>query len=61
MLGTTRLTKVQRLVLGIIVLLVVDLIWVGSSELTEVIFTSKKKEIYRSHDWSFDYGMGCVG
>lgn len=43
MLGTTRLTKVQRLVLGIIVLLVVDLIWVGSSELTEVIFTSKKK------------------
>ncbi|XP_076089175.1 solute carrier family 35 member F5-like [Mytilus galloprovincialis] len=38
MLGTTRLTKVQRLVLGIIVLLVVDLIWVGSSELTEYLF-----------------------
>lgn len=38
MLGTTNLTKVQRLVLGIIVLLLVDLIWVGSSELTEYLF-----------------------
>ena len=39
MFGLTGLTKAQRLVLGVIVLLVVDLIWVASSELTEVCVT----------------------
>lgn len=36
MFGLHGLSKVKRLVLGIFVLLVVDLIWVASSELTEV-------------------------
>ncbi|CAH1788708.1 unnamed protein product [Owenia fusiformis] len=38
MFGLVNLTRTQRLVLGIFVLLVVDLIWVASSELTEYIF-----------------------
>lgn len=36
MFGLHGLSKVKRLILGICVLLVVDLIWVASSELTEV-------------------------
>lgn len=42
MLETRKLSKTRRLVLGVIVLLVVDLIWVGSSELTEYIFNKEK-------------------
>lgn len=38
MFGLHGLSKVKRLILGICVLLVVDLIWVASSELTEYIF-----------------------
>ena len=36
MFGLINLTRAQRLVLGIFVLLLVDIIWVASSELTEV-------------------------
>ena len=36
MFGLTGLTKQQRFVLGIFVLLIVDIIWVASSELTKV-------------------------
>lgn len=39
MFGLTGLTKSQRLVLGVIVLIIVDLIWVASSELTKVGLT----------------------
>ena len=39
MFGLTGLSKQQRLVLGIFVLLIVDIIWVASSELTKVIFS----------------------
>ncbi|XP_048775113.2 solute carrier family 35 member F5-like isoform X2 [Ostrea edulis] len=38
MFGLHGLSKVKRLLLGIFVLLVVDLIWVASSEVTEYIF-----------------------
>lgn len=33
----SMLTKTQRLILGLFVLLLVDVIWVSSSELTKVI------------------------
>ena len=36
MFGLTGLSKQQRFVLGIFVLLIVDIIWVASSELTRV-------------------------
>jgi hypothetical protein len=36
MFGLAGLTKPQRLVLGVVVLIIVDLIWVASSELTKV-------------------------
>ncbi|XP_071103669.1 solute carrier family 35 member F5-like [Haliotis cracherodii] len=51
MLGLSGLSKVQRLVLGIVVLLIVDLIWVASSELTEYIFknTDFKKPFFTSY------------
>ncbi|XP_053373579.1 solute carrier family 35 member F5-like isoform X1 [Mercenaria mercenaria] len=38
MFGLAGLTKSQRLVLGVIVLIIVDLIWVASSELTKYLF-----------------------
>lgn len=38
MFGLTGLTKQQRFVLGIFVLLIVDIIWVASSELTRSLF-----------------------
>lgn len=36
MIGVSGLTHAQRLALGVLVLLIVDIIWVASSELTEV-------------------------
>lgn len=42
MLAMSTLSRTQRLVLGIFVLLLVDVIWVASSELTEFIFNDKK-------------------
>lgn len=36
------LTKSQRLILGLIVLLLVDIIWVSSSEITEYIYNNEK-------------------
>ncbi|KAK3083091.1 hypothetical protein FSP39_013752 [Pinctada imbricata] len=44
MFGLQGLSKVQRLLLGLAVLLVVDLIWVASSELTEYLFKTTKYE-----------------
>lgn len=44
MFGLTGLTKSQRLVLGVIVLIIVDLIWVASSELTKVGLPIHKHE-----------------
>ncbi|OWF51586.1 solute carrier family 35 member F5-like isoform X1 [Mizuhopecten yessoensis] len=41
MFGLHGLTRPQRLVLGIVVLLIVDLIWVASAELTEYLFKRK--------------------
>ncbi|XP_061189405.1 solute carrier family 35 member F5-like isoform X1 [Saccostrea echinata] len=38
MFGLNGLSKVKRLILGMFVLLIVDLIWVASSEVTEYIF-----------------------
>lgn len=40
----SMLTKTQRLILGLFVLLLVDVIWVSSSELTKVTF-----DIYFKH------------
>lgn len=37
--------KVRRKILGVVVLLIVDLLWVGSSELTRLIF--KQQEFHR--------------
>ncbi|KAK6624523.1 hypothetical protein RUM44_011382 [Polyplax serrata] len=36
------LTKTQRLILGIVVLLLVDIIWVSSSEITQYIYENEK-------------------
>lgn len=44
MFGASELTQTQRLALGVAVLLVVDIIWVASSELTEYIFHDQKYE-----------------
>lgn len=41
MFGLHGLTRPQRLLLGIVVLLIVDLIWVASAELTEYLFKKK--------------------
>lgn len=41
MFGLTGLSKSQRLVLGVIVLIIVDLIWVASSELTKYLFKNE--------------------
>lgn len=35
----SMLTKSQRLILGALVLILVDVIWVSSSELTKVMFS----------------------
>ncbi|KAK7502422.1 hypothetical protein BaRGS_00006375 [Batillaria attramentaria] len=42
MFGTSDLSHTQRLALGVVVLLIVDIIWVASSELTEYIFHNEK-------------------
>lgn len=42
MFGTRDLSHTQRLALGVVVLLIVDIIWVASSELTEYIFHNEK-------------------
>ena len=39
--------KAQRFVLGLLILIIVDIIWVSSSELTEYIF---KNQNYRYND-----------
>ncbi|XP_050388484.1 solute carrier family 35 member F5 [Patella vulgata] len=46
MFGLGGLSRVQRLILGIIVLLIVDVIWVASSELTEYIFHKYQKPFF---------------
>lgn len=38
MLGLSRLNKTNRLLLGIIALLIVDIVWVVSGEVTKVGF-----------------------
>lgn len=45
--GRAMLTKTQRLVLGLFILLLVDVIWVSSSELTKVCLVSVQKYILR--------------
>ncbi|ESO82179.1 hypothetical protein LOTGIDRAFT_179913 [Lottia gigantea] len=49
MLGLSGLSRVQRLILGIIVLLIVDVIWVASSELTEYIFEDFKRPFFTTY------------
>ncbi|KAL4222577.1 hypothetical protein ACF0H5_018616 [Mactra antiquata] len=44
MFGLVGLSKTQRLVLGIVVLIIVDLIWVASSELTKYLFKNEHFE-----------------
>ncbi|KAK2171801.1 hypothetical protein NP493_1026g00039 [Ridgeia piscesae] len=39
MFGLNQLTKLQRLVLGVIILLIVDVIWVASTEVTRYLYT----------------------
>ena len=39
--GGAALVRAQRLVIGLLTLLLVDIIWVASSELTEYIFKSQ--------------------
>ncbi|KAJ8320087.1 hypothetical protein KUTeg_001674, partial [Tegillarca granosa] len=56
MLGAQTLSKVQRLVLGIIVLLIVDLIWVASSELTEYLF----KDTHFNQPFFTTYAKTCM-
>ncbi|KAH3706102.1 solute carrier family 35 member F5-like isoform X2 [Dreissena polymorpha] len=44
MFGLSSLSKSHRLILGVVVLLVVDVIWVASSELTKFIFENEHYE-----------------
>lgn len=41
MFGLVNLTRVQRLILGVFVLLLVDIIWVASSELTKYLYSKE--------------------
>ncbi|KAL3832293.1 hypothetical protein ACJMK2_023948 [Sinanodonta woodiana] len=44
MFGLSTLSKTRRLVLGILVLIIVDIIWVASSELTQYLYNENKFE-----------------
>ncbi|XP_052798159.1 solute carrier family 35 member F5-like isoform X2 [Mya arenaria] len=49
MLGLSGLSKSQRMVLGVIVLVIVDLIWVASAELTKYLFEEYNKPFFSTY------------
>ncbi|KAK7113401.1 solute carrier family 35 member F5-like [Littorina saxatilis] len=63
MLGVNALNQAQRLALGVVVLLIVDIIWVASSELTEYIFKNKKydKPFFTTYVKTVMFSMYLIG
>ncbi|CAG5120508.1 unnamed protein product [Candidula unifasciata] len=63
MFGLNRLNRTHRLILGIIILLIVDVIWVVSAEITKFIFqdTDYKKAFFTTYVKTVMFSMYLFG